>query len=116
MRKFITILYMCLGMALSFSSAYADELSLSYEISKNNKIEIAKTYPGEPVSTPRRMVITHHCGDQKTEIYNHKACDFDQFELKASSLSFVIRYYDPDSGICTDPEVKKVNLTLNCQK
>jgi hypothetical protein len=116
MKNILLVLVSLLSIS-TFAKEDREEVSLYLNISGNN-ISIKKTYVGEPVSRRRRLVITQNCDESSIELYNDKFCDFDGFEAGDSSLSFQIKFYNPDTGECTSPNPENVTIKLSnkCEK
>ncbi|WP_372655739.1 hypothetical protein [Halobacteriovorax sp.] len=96
---------------LTFSILAEEELSIQLSVS-GQKLSIVKTYIGEPVSRGRQLVVTTSCSEKKTELYRDNFCDFEKIKVDDSSVSFTVKFYNPDTGECTSPKKENVNLKI----
>jgi len=108
MKKLISLLL----IGMSFNTMASDqEMNLEVAIA-GGQLSMIETYEGEPVSRRRRLVVTHSCNGNKSEIYNDNHCDFTNFKVRDDGLSFTAVFYNPDTGECSGPKSKDFNLKI----
>ena len=85
---------------------------MDIEISIEDKtLSITKDYVGEPVSNSRLLVVQQKCRGIKTnqyQLYKDKQCDFTNFKYDNSKVTFDIKFYNPDNGMCDYPKKKSI--------
>ncbi|GEM_PF-5380622 len=97
---------------LTFGANAEQELSIDISVAGQDLL-IEKTYIGEPVSRRRKLVVSTDCNGKKTELYNDNFCDFDKIKVKDNSVSFDLKFYNPDTGECSSPKKESVKIKIN---
>lgn len=96
---------------LTLGTLAEEELSIQVSIAGQD-LSITKTYIGEPVSRGRQLVVTTSCGGKSSELYNNNFCDFEKMKVDDDSVSFTVKFYNPDTGECTSPKKDVVKLKI----
>lgn len=113
-KIFFSIFFITLSCSIWAEQIEIKEESVQkYQLKNGDELKVLKYFHEEPVSKPRKLVVTKLCKNNGKELvlFNANGCDYKDIKLlKNEKLQFWLYKYEPTTGQCLKKSDKPITL------